>query len=101
MDLGCMYVENAATERASIGIKELLIDEFEARKNYQQGNSQIWTMYNMNNYSRSLPTRLAPRNGLTRQHLQVYEDFRVQSPSGDEIAQLLPVSQVHWGITLK
>lgn len=93
VDLGCLYVENAATERASIGIKEALSSEFEMRMNYQQGKSQIWTMYNMNNYSRNLPTRLVPRNGLTRQHLQVYEDFRSHSPSSDEVSQLLPPAQ--------
>lgn len=93
VDLGCLYVENAATDRASIGIKEALTSEFEMRRNYQQGKSQVWTMYNMNNYPRNLPSRLIPRNGLTRQHLQVYEDFRSYAQSNEQLAQLMPSAQ--------
>jgi CCR4-NOT transcription complex subunit 1 len=81
LELGCMLIEKAATEKAMRDIDEGLAASFAARRKHREQTGQPF--YDMsiftpgNRYPQALPEPLRPKpGGLQAQHLLVYEAFQ-------------------------
>ncbi|KAG2387119.1 hypothetical protein C9374_002154 [Naegleria lovaniensis] len=75
VNVGCAYVGQAARDKGMLDITEALQSELELRKSYASGAVMNYTNYTMPTFVQRLPEMLAPKSGLHRSHVQVYEDF--------------------------
>ena len=75
VNVGCAYVGQAARDKGMLDIAEALQSELELRKSYANGAVMNYTNYTMPAFVQRLPEVLAPKGGLHRSHIQVYEDF--------------------------
>lgn len=81
LELGCMLIEKAATEKAVRDMEEAIAPSLQTRKKYREQNGQpfydmsIFT--NGNQYPASLPEPLRPKpGGLRNEQLHIYEAFQ-------------------------
>ncbi|EFC48539.1 CCR4-Not complex component [Naegleria gruberi] len=92
INVGTAYVEQAARDKSMIDVAETLQSEIELRKGHQNGAIGPWTNYTMPPAIQRLPDLLAPKNGLHRNHLQVYEDFERKIHSEKPREDMLPIN---------
>lgn len=90
LDLGCMLIEKAATEKAVREVDEALATAIAARRKHREQTGQPF--YDMsifstgNRYPAALPEPLRPKpGGLKTEHLQLYESFQ-RMPRQHQIA---------------
>jgi CCR4-NOT transcription complex subunit 1 len=82
LELGCMLIEKAATEKAVRDVDEALTNAYQARKKHrEQGQGQSYldlqAISKSGRYPRDLPEPLRPKpGGLPHQQLMVYEVFQ-------------------------
>ncbi|KAL9650796.1 hypothetical protein ABK040_001846 [Willaertia magna] len=90
VNIGCSYIEQAARDKATMDITEILAPEIELRKTSQQTGSH-WTNYALSVHAQRLPEPLVPKSGaLHLAHLQVYEDFDKKILSEQPREDMLP-----------
>ncbi|GKY99341.1 hypothetical protein MPSEU_000889100 [Mayamaea pseudoterrestris] len=81
LELGCMLIEKAATEKAVREIEEALASAVGARRNHRDQTGQPYydmsIFSNGNRFPASLPDALRPKpGGLKPEHYQLYESFQ-------------------------
>ena len=79
IDLGCMLIEKASTEKAVRDVDEWLAAAIQARKKAREGGPSFVDPNILKNsrFPRELPDIMKPKQGsLQQQHLQVYEAFQ-------------------------
>jgi CCR4-NOT transcription complex subunit 1 len=82
LDLGCMLIEKAATEKAVRDVDEALAKAINARRKHREQTGQPY--YDMSifsggnqRYPAALPEQLRPKpGGLRNEHFQLYESFQ-------------------------
>lgn len=81
LELGCMLIEKAATEKAVRDVDEALAQSLNARRKHREQTGQPFydmSIFNVNQrYPTSLPEQLRPKpGGLRSEHFQLYEIFQ-------------------------
>ncbi|CAM9404481.1 unnamed protein product [Chrysoparadoxa australica] len=80
LELGCMLIEKAATEKAMRDIDESLGPAFATRRKHRETTGQAYydmSIFLSSNYPAALPEPLRPKpGGLQQQQLVVYEAFQ-------------------------
>ena len=92
LELGCMLIEKAATEKAVREVEEALASAVTARRKHREQTGQPFydmsIFSNGNRFPASLPEALRPKPGnLTTEHYQLYESFQRQSGQAVAAAQ--------------
>jgi CCR4-NOT transcription complex subunit 1 len=80
LELGCMLIQKAATEKAVREVDDALSAAINARRNHREQTGQPYydmsIFSNGNRYPAALPDQLRPKpSGLKAEHFQLYESF--------------------------
>mmetsp|Transcript_36486 Transcript_36486/g.88051 ORF Transcript_36486/g.88051 Transcript_36486/m.88051 type:complete len:2380 (-) Transcript_36486:135-7274(-) len=81
LELGCMLIEKAATEKAVRDVDEGLASQLNARKKHREQTGQPFydmsIFQNNQRYPANLPDALRPKpGGLRQEHFQLYDSFQ-------------------------
>lgn len=81
LELGCMLIEKAATEKAVRDVDESLAQQLNARRNHREQTGQPFydmsIFGNNQRYPAGLPDQLRPKPGVLRaEHFQLYDSFQ-------------------------
>jgi len=87
LELGCMLIEKAATEKAVKDVDEALVGPMSARRNHREQTGKPFydlSIFNTGQrYPTALPGDLQPKpGGLRQEHFQLYESFQRMSRQG-------------------
>jgi CCR4-NOT transcription complex subunit 1 len=82
LEIGCMLIEKAATEKAVRDVDESMASSINSRRNHREQTGQPF--YDMSifanrsqQYPSGLPDRIRPKpGGLRKEHLQLYDSFQ-------------------------
>lgn len=96
LELGCMLIEKATTEKAARDVEEALASAVNARRTHREQSSQPFydtsVVSSTGKYPAALPEQLRPQpGGLGVEHFQLYDNFRrpSQQVQGDPNADRL------------